>query len=148
MPSFLKTVEMEQWSPYQVTIISTLHFNCSCTVRCQKERGSADKTAETAVSSGLTWFNVGISVGAVENRKLHQLHLLQAVFSLCLYMEKTRALSAWNGPYPLQPYLCKNHKIGVMWLQPLVSIRKQRSGKQTVSEWELSHSVTPDSLQP
>ena len=121
---------MEQWAPYQVTIVSTLHFNCSCIV-LPKEEGSADKTA---VRSGLTWFNVGISVGAVENRKLHQLHLLQAVFSLCLYVEKTRALSTWNGPYTLQPYLCKNLRTGVTSLQPLVSTREKRSRTQKVSE--------------
>ena len=138
---------MEQWAPYQVTIVSTLHFNCSCIV-LPKEEGSADKTAETAVRSGLTWFNVGISVGAVENRKLHQLHLLQAVFSLCLYVEKTRALSTWNGPYTLQPYLCKNLRTGVTSLQPLVSTREKRSRTQKVSEWVLSHSVMSNSLRP
>lgn len=52
--------------------------------------------AETAValdpSLSLTWFDVGVPVGAVQNCKLHQLHLLQAVFSLGLRTENTRAV--------------------------------------------------------
>ena len=135
---------MEQWAPYQVTIVSTLHFNCLYIV-LPKGEGSADKTAETAVRSGLTWFNVGISVGAVENRKLHQLHLLQAVFSLCLYVEKTRALSTWNSLYTLQPYRCKNLRTGVTSLQPLVSTGEKRSRKQKVSGW-VSEWVSAQSL--
>lgn len=32
----------------------------------------------------LTWFDIGISVCAVENRQLHQLHLFQVVFTFSL----------------------------------------------------------------
>lgn len=36
----------------------------------------------------LTWFDVGISVGAIQNCKLHQLHLFKAVFSFCLHVKR------------------------------------------------------------
>lgn len=91
-----------------------------------------DKTAATVITLGLsfilTWFNVGISVGAIQNRKLHQLHLLQAVFSFCLYMGNTTAVSTWDGPHTWQPHLCTSLKIGIMWLLPPVSIREKRPG--------------------
>lgn len=92
-------------APYRVTVTSTCHFSCSCAGR-PKERGlwaEGLRQPWPGACLVLTWFDVGISVGAIQNRELHQLHLLQAVLSFCLYVENTRVVRTWDGPHTSRP---------------------------------------------
>ena len=48
-------------------------------------------------SSSLTCFDVVVSVGPIEDGQLHQLHLFQIVFSLCLQIQKHHKKHKWES---------------------------------------------------